>query len=87
MGTTATTTTATRPLYEIAHDITLHWNPVYYAARPYLSALASLDQISDSYGYDSATSVVRYFLSNATTWRGPDARRVKAELKAMLGGR
>ena len=28
--------------------------------------------------------IVRYFLSNATTWRGEDARRIKAELKALL---
>jgi len=27
---------------------------------------------------------VRYFLSNATTWRGDTARRIKAELKEML---
>jgi hypothetical protein len=33
---------------------------------------------------DSASSVVMYFLSNATTWRGPDARRIKAELNGML---
>jgi len=28
--------------------------------------------------------IVRYFLSNATTWRGETARRIKAELKQML---
>jgi len=40
--------------------------------------------MSDKYYEDDAASVVIYFLSNATTWRGDDARRVKAELKAML---
>jgi hypothetical protein len=32
---------------------------------------------------DSAESIVAYFLSNAATWRGADARRIKAELKAL----
>lgn len=30
-------------------------------------------------------SIVLYFLSNATTWRGDDARRIKAELKKLAG--
>ena len=29
-------------------------------------------------------SIVLYFLANAQQWRGPDARRIKAELKSML---
>jgi len=33
---------------------------------------------------DSGDSIVRYFLSNASTWRGETARRVKKELNAML---
>jgi hypothetical protein len=28
---------------------------------------------------------VLYFLANAGTWRGPDAKRIKAELKEMVG--
>jgi hypothetical protein len=46
--------------------------------------MSSLFDISDSYGMDSADSIVRYFLVNAKTWRGDDARRIKAELKGML---
>ena len=87
MGTTAVTTTATRPLYEIAADIDTHWDKINYAAMPYWEAMRSLDQITDRYGYDSAASVVRYWLSNSSTWRGADARRMKAELRDMLGGR
>jgi hypothetical protein len=33
---------------------------------------------------DRADMVVRYFLGNATTWRGADAKRIKAELKSLL---
>lgn len=73
-----------RPLYEIAAEIRNDWTKPYFGAVPYLDAMRSLDLITDSYYYDSADSVVRYFLANANTWRGDTARRVKAELKAML---
>jgi hypothetical protein len=76
----------TRPIYEIASDIRYDWPPPQrnYAAVPYLSAMGGLNSIDDMYGADSARTVVRYFLSNAGTWKGETARRIKAELKAML---
>lgn len=74
-----------RPLSEIAVDIRHDWKPVYFGAVPYLAAMAQLDQITDDYGCDSALSIVRYFLSNARTWRGEAARRIKAELKSICG--
>jgi hypothetical protein len=74
----------TRPLYAIARDIRSDWAKPYFGAVPYLDAMSSLDSISDNYYYDTADSVVRYFLANASTWRGDTARRIKAELKAML---
>ena len=52
---------------------------------PYLGAMFSLDKITDPYGADSGKSIVLYFLSNATTWRGETAKRVKAELKKLAG--
>ncbi len=73
-----------RALHEIATDIVLHWAKVNYAAVPYLGAMSTLIDIDQPYGYDSGKSIVAYFLSNATTWRGDDARRIKKELKAML---
>jgi hypothetical protein len=73
-----------RPLHAIAREIREDWARPYFGAVPYLDALASLGSIDGMYYMDTADSVVRYFLSNATTWRGPVARRVKAELKAML---
>jgi hypothetical protein len=73
-----------RPLSVIAADIQSHWPKVYFGAVPYLDAMRSLDAITDSYYEDSADSIVRYFLANAATWRGDDARRIKAELKGML---
>ena len=73
-----------RPLYLIAQEIRRDWgSKVNYAAKPYLDAMGSLDKIIDNYGMDSAKSVVLYFLSNAASWRGETAKRVKAELKTM----
>ena len=76
-----------RPLHVIARSIRQHWKPVNYAAKPYLDAMGSLGSINDNYMEDGGRSVVGYFLSNATTWRGEAARLIKAELKAMLKAR
>lgn len=73
-----------RPLHQIAQEIQQDWKPVNYAAKPYLDAMLSLSNISDNYFMDSGFSVVAYFLSNATTWRGETARRIKKELNAIL---
>lgn len=78
-------TTTHRPLYVIAAEIRKDWGPkVNFAAKPYLDAMSALEFLSDNYGYDSGASIVRYFLANAGTWRGETAKRVKAELKAMI---
>jgi hypothetical protein len=78
----------TRPLSEIAADIREHWATLAtagYAAVPYVEAMERLDRITDNYHAERAEGIVRYFLSNAGSWRGEDAKRVKAELRAMLG--
>lgn len=74
----------TRPLSVIAADIRRNWPKVSPYAKPYLDVMAQLDSIKDDYYADSAQSVVLYFLSNAAGFRGEDAKRIKAELKAML---
>ena len=74
-----------RNLNEIAWDIKRTWGPkVNYAAAPYLDAMLSLEKITDNYGVDNARSVVLYFLSNASTFRGQKAKELKAELKKIL---
>ena len=75
---------APRLLYDIARDIRKNWTKVNYAAKPYLQAMADLETMASVYGCDSAASIVSYFLSNASSWRGDAARAIKAELKAML---
>jgi hypothetical protein len=73
-----------RSLSAIARDIKRNWPNMNYAAVPYHNAMYSLDTLSDMFYQDTAQSVVLYFLSNAATWRGEDAKRIKAELKTML---
>lgn len=73
-----------RPIYTIAREIRQDWKKVSPYAEPYLDAMQSLISVNDRYFLDSGRSVVAYFLSNATSWRGDTARRVKAELKAMI---
>jgi hypothetical protein len=82
MGESSMTTT--RPLHEIADEISADWTKPYFGAVPYIDALRSLSSIDGNYGADPARTIVSYFLANASTWRGDTARRVKAELKAML---
>lgn len=76
----------TRPLYEIAKDIRKHWQSVYFGAAPYLEAMDSMAGIGDKYGVDDGRYIVNYFLGNAQGFRGPDAKRIKAELKLLLKG-
>lgn len=83
----ATETPKPRSIHAIAQDIRANWTKPSAYAKPYLAAMSHLDTLDDAYYADSAESVVRYFLSNAMTWRGEHARRIKAELNSMLEAR
>ena len=72
-----------RPISVIAREIRKTWPKVNYAAEPYLDAMLTLNLITDRYLFEDAKTMVIYFLGNAQTWRGEDARRIKAELKAL----
>lgn len=77
-----------RNLSTIAEEIIADWTaggkPVSPTAAPYLNAMRSLSTVDDYYGMDSGKSLVRYFLANASTWKGEIARRIKLELKGMV---
>jgi hypothetical protein len=79
--------TTYRPIHIIADEIRQHGGTRYFGAVPYVDAMTSLHSIGDMYFADSGRSIVLYFLANAKTWRGPVAKRIKAELKAMLDGK
>lgn len=73
-----------RTIRAIAQDIKTEWKKVYFGAVPYLDAMLSLnDKTSNFYG-DSAETIVIYFLSNASTFRGERAKELKAELKQII---
>jgi hypothetical protein len=73
-----------RPLHVIAREIRNAWPRPYFGAVPYIGAMAQLETVRSLYIAEDGASIVRYFLANASTWRGADARRIKAELNAML---
>jgi hypothetical protein len=72
-----------RPLYEIAKEIKKDWVKPNYTAKPYLDAMKELNSINDKYGWDNGKTIVLYFLSNASSWKGETAKRIKAELKQI----
>ena len=74
----------TRTISAIAREIRNDWKNVYFGAKPYLDAMETLESVDDMYFLDHGWEIVARFLSNASTWKGETARRIKAELKAML---
>ena len=85
------------PIYSLAAAARLDWKTLHagkdpalmgmdaHPAYPYYQAMLHLEDVNDPYGQDDGRAVVWYFLSNATGWRGPIAKAVKAELKRRLG--
>jgi len=73
-----------RKIWKIAGEILETWKKPNYGAVPYLEAMRQLNDVSDNFYLDSGQEVVARFLGNANTWRGEDARRIKAELRIAL---
>jgi hypothetical protein len=79
-----------RTLRAIAGEIFRDWTTMSnrgenHPAYPYVAAMRGLEKVTDRYALDSGDDIVRRFLSNAGGWRGETAKRVKAELKGMVG--
>jgi hypothetical protein len=75
-----------RSISSIARDIKRVWIKPYFGAKPYLDAMTQLHSINDKYIFDDAKSVIMYFLANASTFKGNDAKVLKLELKNLLKG-
>ena len=75
-----------RTFAEIAREIRAVWKNPYFGAVPYIEAMSHIrtNDPNEPYLFEDARTIILYFLSNAATWRGDDARRIKAELKAMI---
>jgi hypothetical protein len=80
------TETTNRPICQIAADIRKDWGAkIYFGAKPYLDAMLTLWNANDTYGCEDAKTQILYFLSNASTYRGENAKKYKAELKKIAG--
>lgn len=81
-----------RPVNKIAaeidtllRDIRQSRNPMWVTTcRPYVSAMLNMRTFSGWYGIDEAAEVGNNFLVAARAWTGPDARRIKEELRLAL---
>lgn len=79
-------TDSPRSLHNIADEIIRDWPNPHFGAVPYIRAMRHIESVKDTFGWDDGAGIVLRFLGNAKTWRGETARRVKAELRAMLKG-
>jgi len=74
-----------RPLNTIAAEIKSDWRTrLNGAAVPYIEGLSELRDPRDQWFRETGADAIRGFLNNAQSWRGDVARRVKAELRAIL---
>ena len=73
-----------RLIKEIAQEIKSRWVKPSQFALPYLNAMLQLETINDKYYLDDADEIILYFLCNAGSFRGEDARRLKKELKDLV---
>ena len=76
--------TPKRSLREIARHIRKAWPKPHFAAQPYLEALRELDSADELFYIYTGRSIILGFLANAQTFRGPEARQLKEELKQHL---
>ena len=73
-----------RSLSDIAAEISADWMAYHDHAQPYIDAFSAMRHPTDRFGLGTGSNAIQGFLINAQTWRGPVARRVKAELRAIL---
>lgn len=74
-----------RPICRIAADIKRQWGTkMYFGAVPYVNAMLCLNTNADMYGLDSADDILLHFFSNASAFRGDDAKKLKYELAQHL---
>lgn len=78
-----------RLIKEIANEILKEWkNPSEYArmyAWPYLKAMTTLNTVKDKYYLEDGDEIILRFLTNAGSFKGEAARRLKKELKSLVG--
>ena len=75
-----------RTFSEVTREIRAKWSKPYFGAVPYLDALQEVNTSDKNATYisEQVKDIVPYLLCNMSTFRGADARRLKAELKEMI---
>lgn len=75
-----------RTFAQIAKDIKIAWPKINPYAKNYLNALMEINSSDPTAKYylDEAGDIALYFLSNATSFRGEQARKLKQELKDLI---
>jgi len=68
----------------IVRDLRGQGKEIPFGAEPYLEAMATMGDIGEDYFADSGTSIVAYALANLGTYKGANARAIKAELNRRL---
>jgi hypothetical protein len=76
--------TETRTIHAIAGDIKRIWKKMYFGAVPYVDAMLTLSVRGDHYGLDSSDDILLHFFSNASAFRGDEAKALKYELVQHL---
>lgn len=90
-----TTCNRGRPLSAIAADVYRAWReegllamrerPTFIThASDYLGAMHTMQSVHETYGAQSGSRIVALALDNLGGWRSPNARKLKAELRALL---
>lgn len=69
---------------EIAQFIIEDWSKQGPVPKTYLEPMLEIETLDEMYGADTATSVVSYFLSSASRWKGDIARVTKKHLENLL---
>ena len=73
-----------RPIWRIAQEISTLWHDAPAAVRPFLIAMRLMERIHDNVDDLAGRTIVTGFLKHSTDWTGPDASRIKAELRSKL---
>jgi hypothetical protein len=77
-----------RPPCDIAADIIKSIpksGSAWIFGRPYLQAMAQLPSWASDYGADGARDIALRLLCNLGNWRGPEARKIKREIREAIG--
>lgn len=69
---------------DIAQFIIDDWSKTDKVPKNYLEPMLKIKTLNEMYGADTAYSVVVYFLSNASRWKGFNAKVTKQYLKTLL---